>query len=141
MDAAAVSAGELRGGVTGWVRAISFVAVVTAIIGVVAGMAEWHAAAVATGEVHWRAGVEGLAEGVTESPLIVKDHKVSNTQYKSDLASRLTTHSLQLVGIVGTVHVAVTSPLYADAVTVQTSKLPWLTAPASVLDAVFTIVG
>lgn len=141
VDTAAVSAGELSVGVTGGVRAVSLVAVVTAIISVVAGKAEWHAAAVVTGEVHRRAGVEGLAGGTTESPLMVKDDEVSKTQRQSDLSSCLTTHSLQLVRVVGTVHVAITSPLCTDAVAVQTSKLPWLTALACVLDAVFTIVG
>lgn len=84
MDTAAVGAGELSVGVTGGERAASLVAVVTTIIGVVAGKAQWHTAAVVTGEVHRRAGVKGLARGTTELPLIVEDDKVSNGQ--SDLA-------------------------------------------------------
>lgn len=42
-----------------------FITVVTTIIGVVAHIAKWHTAAVVTGEVHGRAGVEGLARGTT----------------------------------------------------------------------------
>lgn len=97
VDAAAVSAGELSVGVTGGVRAVPLVAVVTTIIGVVAGEAERYAAAIVTSEVLRCTGVEGLAGGTTESLLMVKDDEVSNAQYQSDLASRLTTHSLQLV--------------------------------------------
>lgn len=84
VDAASVGAGELGVRVTGGVRAASLVAVVAAIIVVVAGVAEWHAAAVVTGEVHRRAGVEGLAEGATESLSTVKDDEGSNAQYESD---------------------------------------------------------
>lgn len=51
-DAASVLARELGGGVTRGEGAASLVAVVTAVVGVVADVVEWYAAAVVTGEVN-----------------------------------------------------------------------------------------
>lgn len=53
----------------------------------------------------------------------------------------LTTHSLQLVGAVEAVPVAVALPALADAASVQTGELLWLAPVAHVLDAVPAIVG
>lgn len=51
-DAAAVGAAELGGGVTGGEGAAALIAVVAAVVCVVTGVAEWHAAPVVTGEVN-----------------------------------------------------------------------------------------
>lgn len=65
-DAASVLACELGGGVTGGEGAAPLIAVVAAVVGVVADVAERYAAAVVTGEVDRRARVEGLAGGATQ---------------------------------------------------------------------------
>lgn len=69
-DTASVGAGELSRGVTGGEGAAPFITVVTAVICVVTGVADWHAAPVVTGEVHSWAGVEGCVRRMTDSRFI-----------------------------------------------------------------------
>lgn len=59
IDAAAVGAGELGGRVTRGEGAAPLVTVVPTVVHVVAGVAQWDAAPVVTGEVRGQAGVEG----------------------------------------------------------------------------------
>lgn len=64
-DATSIGTGELSRGIACGKGAAVFIAVVMTVIGVVAHIAQWHTAAIVTGEVHGRAGVEGLARGTT----------------------------------------------------------------------------
>lgn len=64
-DAASIGTGELSRGIARGKGAAEFIAVVLTVIGVVAHIVKWHTAAIVTGEVHGRAGVEGLARGTT----------------------------------------------------------------------------
>lgn len=64
-DAAPVSTAELSSRVTCGEGAALLITVVTTVICIVAQVSEWHAAAIVTGEIHGRTGVEGLAEGTT----------------------------------------------------------------------------
>lgn len=57
-----------------------FIAVVMTVIGVVAHIVKWHTAAIVTGEVHGRAGVEGLARGTTWHLLIFFKKKIDFKQ-------------------------------------------------------------
>lgn len=60
-DAASIGTGELSGRITCGKGAAVLITVVLTVIGIVAHVAKWHTATIVTGEVHGRAGVEGLA--------------------------------------------------------------------------------